>query len=183
MHQRLVTLHVQRFHHAQCRHRVDEARRTLSGCRPLIQHQTGVRVHTAILGKHLTAKCADGFTQQGLRGIGATRGDHGAGALVARRQRLPQARLHEAHSRGRNICGDNRTLSAAAIACGAHVGRPEQQGEVGRVDRRRLHAHQHLVGARLRQSYIFQPKRQGVVIVHARTQLQSSICHAGFLPL
>ena len=74
--------------------------------------------------------------------------DHGARAFVADRHRLAEAAGHRLHRRVGDARRGHRALAAAAHGERRQVGGAEQQADVGRVDRRRLDAHDDFVGGR-----------------------------------
>lgn len=76
--------------------------------------------------------------------VGA-RGDHDSGALEAHGQRLPEAPCREPKEARWHFGGGNRSISRCFAHEGRYIGRAEQLGQVGRVDRRRFDPDDNLV--------------------------------------
>jgi hypothetical protein len=99
-----------------------------------------------VLGIHSAGDAGDALADQRLSFRGLARGDHRAGALVADRHRLADPRGPGAPP----ALGHRRDEPAGRIIRVLKLRRAEQQAEVGRVDRRSLDPHQHLVALWIR---------------------------------
>jgi hypothetical protein len=56
---------------------------------------------------------------------------------------------HHRHRTLENLRGENRTGRRARLLCGFHIDRAQEEGNVGRIDRRRFDADDDFVGAGL----------------------------------
>jgi GST-like protein len=99
VHDGTVAFVAHRLHEAQRGQRVDEARGPLLGAGARGQQQAGVGPGHAVLRIQGTAHHGHAAAQQRLRGRRSPGRHHGAGALVAHRQRLAHAPGHRRHGR------------------------------------------------------------------------------------
>ena len=117
-----------------------------AGVAPVGQRQALLGRERPVLRVHRAAEHGDGLAEQRLRRRRGARGDDHAGAFVADRHRGVEPRRPSPSSPPSGIgavtTGRSRVPEATALR---HVGGAEQQAEVGRIDRRRLEPHQHLV--------------------------------------
>ena len=95
-----------------------------------------------------------------------------SGALVARRYRHAHPSCRGAHGGVWQRRGHDRPVGRAARDRGGHVGTGQEQAEVRRVDRRRLHPDDHLAGTRLRYLDGIQGQLDRPVGLDQRPQLQ-----------
>jgi hypothetical protein len=159
--------------HAERGQRIDEARRAGGRRRALGQRQAVGRLQHAVLRVHRAADRGHGAAEQRARRRRVAGLHHGAGALVAHRQRL----AHAARDAGHRALGDpgdeHRPLARARSGERRQVGRTEQQPEVGRIDRRCLHAQHDLVRAGGGHGRLVQPDLERGVGTHEGAQLQA----------
>ena len=125
----------------------------------------------AVLRVHRAAENRDGLAEQVLR-VGASLDDF-TGAFIADGQRLAGTRGHGAAISFRDVRGDFCVRAAAGEFRIAHVGRAEQQTDVGRVDRRRVDPHQDFVGSRFCHRHAYQRELKLALIRRKRPQLKS----------
>ena len=172
VHQRLVTFAPHGLDHAERGQRIDEPRRAVGGRGARGQHHDVPRLHGAILRVHRAADHRDRLAHQRLGGVRRSGPDHDAGALVADRQRLIEPRRHHPHGGFRHLRGDHGSVLGARNLCGRHVGRADQQPEVGRIDRRGLDPDHDFVVGRLGRRDIHQRQFEFAALLEQRTQLQ-----------
>ena len=145
---------------------------------------TSAHLDGAILRIHRAADHRDGLAHQRLGGIRRSGLDHDAGAFVADRHRFIEPRRHRPHRRFRHFCGDHGLVLGARNLGGRHVGRADQQPEVGRIDRRGLDADHDFIFGRLRRRNAGQRNLEFAALLEQRAQLQPglAVTHTYFLP-
>ena len=153
--------------------------------RAMLDEVDGADDDAAVLRIHRSADERHGLAQQRLRGSRIAGLDDHAGPFVAHRHRLvgtPGHGLHELLGHARR---QHRSRRGAFELGSAHVGGAEEQAQIGRVDRRGLDAHQHLVSGRLGHRHFLQRDFELAVGANQRTQLQGLAwklgAHAGSL--
>ncbi len=171
VYQRGVAFTAHGLGHAKRGQRIDEAGRALRRRGASGQDQHVGRFQRAVLRVHRAADSRDGLAQQRL-GVRA-RLDYLAGAFIAGGQRLADASGHGAaigfwyrrrHFRVRAGAGEFRAL---------HVGRTEQQADVGWIDRRRGDADHDLVRSRLGDGDLLKRQFEFAAVLDERAQLQA----------
>ncbi|GCC48188.1 hypothetical protein chiPu_0032546, partial [Chiloscyllium punctatum] len=155
--------------------RIDEAGRAFRGRRALGQRQAFGDAQRAVLRIHRPADHRDRPAHQRLRGVRRTGPDDDAGAFIADRHRLVEPGGKARQRRIRHARGHHRQFLAAGDLGGGHVGRADQETEVGRIDRARLDPDHDLVGAWLGGRDIDQRQFQFAILLEQRTQLQTAL--------
>ena len=141
-----MALEPHRFDHAQRGQRVDEAGCAFGRRRALGQHEATLRFGQAVLRVHGTAEYGHDATHQGLRTGRGTGRDDDARALVARGDRLTESAGDQSCQPVGDVGEDGRAVLAFGTSDGGDVRRPEQNTQVGRVDRRRFDPDDDLLG-------------------------------------
>jgi hypothetical protein len=124
---------------------------------------------------HRAADHRDRLAHQCLGGIRRPRLDHHASTLVADRHGFIEPRRHGLERRFRHLRGDDGLLFGARQLGGRHIGRTDQEAEVGRIDRRRLDADHDFIFSRLRCRNAGQRNLEFAALLEQRAQLQPGL--------
>jgi hypothetical protein len=125
-----------RLRHGQRRERVDECRRPVGRVRPFRQLQALRCPDVPVLREHAPAGGRDGAAGQRLSSRRDPGCDHGAGPLIADRQRLAQSARRRLEGRTGDLSRDDGLLRRPGGAGRAQIGARQKQAEVGWIDRR-----------------------------------------------
>ncbi len=164
--QRRVPLSPHGLHHAKRRKRIDEAGRPFRRRGPLRQHQGVGGLHGLELRIGGPAEDRHRPAQQGLRLRSGAH--HHAGPLVAHRQGVAHPRGHHLHERGRDGRGEHWPVGRPARLARGKIGRPQQEAQIRRIDRRALDPHHHLVRAGRGNLHLGQRQLKRAVVLQQR---------------
>ncbi|MGY3277124.1 hypothetical protein ACVJ5M_004721 [Bradyrhizobium sp. S3.7.6] len=178
MHQRLVPLAPHGLGHAERRERIDEAGGAFGRRGARRQRQALAHFQRAVLRVHRSADHRDGLAHQCFRGIGRAGLDDDARAFVTNRHGFVEPAGHRPHRALRHLRGDDGSVLGAGRFRRAHIGRADEEAEVGRVDRRRLDADDDLVRRGLGSRHVDERDFQFTALLDQRTQLQSGLAVA-----
>jgi hypothetical protein len=164
MHERVMTLATHRLDHPQRGQRVDERRGALLGRRSRRKRKRVRRAHDPVRRIRRRTEDRDHAPDERRR-VRARRYD-GARAFVAHRQRPPHSSRYAAPPAFRNVA----TVETPSRRSVPRSAGPNKIALVGRVDRRRLHAHDDLIIAGSRQRHIGNPQFDGPFRCDGRLQ-------------
>jgi hypothetical protein len=154
--------------------RVDEARSRVER-RHLVRH----RQHRADLGHpvlrvHPATGKRHGSPDERLRRRGDPGCDHHAGAFVADGKGLTDARRHRPHVGRGYGSGHDWGVGTARCDCAVEIREADEQPEVGRIDGRRLDAHENLIIREVRDGLVDQGHLELAVLGDERPKLLSA---------
>jgi hypothetical protein len=142
----LVPLHAHGLDHRQRGQRVDEGRSAVGRCCVGGKHEAVLGPHAAVLGIHGAADNGDSLAVQRLRLPRVAGCDDDSGALVANGHGLIEPARNRLHQALRNLRFHQRQPVLDRRDGAGEVRGSEEEAEVARIDRRRLNAHDDLVG-------------------------------------
>ncbi len=169
---RVLPVHLGVLGEPQRGHRIDEgARAVLGGV--IAQRQAHLRIGGAILAVGVARHAGDALPHQRLGRVAVTGRDNGARALVARGQleAVPcfRTRVERLGHLGHEFAG--RIFRVLHIRCA------DEDREVGRIDRSRLHLHEDLVAGRIGEVHVLDRDGERTVCLQRREQLLASGRH------
>ena len=172
MQDRILPVHPGILDEPQSRHGIDEGARPILGGM-IAQRQAHRGIGNAVLAVGIARHAGDALSDKRLGSVIVARCDHRAGAFVAGRQLEAMPRFR-ARVEG---LGHGRDEFAGRVAGIFYIGRTDQDGEVRRVDRRRLHFHEHLVASRIGETHVLDRHGERAIRVQLREQLLTSGGH------